>query len=1054
MATISIVMPVYNSKEYLKEAINSILDQTYTDWEFLIINEFGSDDGSKEIIEEYAKYDKRIILIQNEERLGIAASMNVGIDRASGKYVARMDADDISLPERFEKQVKFMNDNPDIGMCGCKVEIFGSDPFEWKLETDKNKLNTNILFYSPSVHPTVMIRKEILDTYNLRYNEDYKASEDYELFSRICSITSVANIDEVLFRYRIMKNNATFRNNDIGIVLYSKVMENQFKKMGLEFTEQEIQLLSPHYSMKQTQGRDVLVKLSNLDLLLKKILVSNEKCKLYDRKYLSNTLHKRFEEAYNSISWECKDYDRKKVDEIYDKSIFKNEFFYEKKIKKENITPIVTVLLPAYNSEKYIADTIWSVLDQTFSDFELLIVNEFGSNDDTVQIINMFDDPRIKIIQNKERLGLAESLNLGMKEAKGKYIARIDADDLCSKNRFELQVEFLDKNEEYGVCGSWQHHFGIDTDYIHKVPMSNEDLKAAFIYNCELCHSTLMLRKKYFIDNNLFFDKNAAAEDYELWTRAIYKFKFANIPRVLGEYRIGEDNITAKKMEELSNESAKIVANNIKQYFDIDVPEKHKKFMTGWINEFKKIDNKELYDEELKTEKSILYKMWKSNNKNHVFEEKSLLKVLARRWNYVTSSNINYDNIEKIEEIFIKQNDSNLLNNSIHNIKSSLIKRCIKKVCKPFYNAIKRRTVDKLEQHLWDLEGHIKDIVLYNKCDLEKDLKNEYLKLVNKMDGIYKENYKNLECKYDSIHENYRKLECKYNSIEQYYKEFEGKYNFILEQIGKATYKIDDTQGNIHRHIDFTYRDIMIVLENKLNFINQPAIKLETKFPIAYESNDYKVPHGTIRDNTRYPRFVRKCEQIFLNKERLKFLDLGCSGGGMVLDAIIRGHVGIGLEGNDASLIQQRAEWRLLKDCLFTCDITKPFKLYNQLNRDKYEKFDVITAWEVLEHIQDEDLDQLFENLLNHLEIGGIFVASIANWDDIDPITGVNWHVNTHDYDWWKERFTSFGFEVCSELVSTEDLARGGINPPHCFERPYDDYDTNKTFHIVVKNNK
>lgn len=207
--------------------------------------------------------------------------------------------------------------------------------------------------------------------------------------------------------------------------------------------------------------------------------------------------------------------------------------------------------MPTFNSEKYVADTIWSVLNQTFGDFEFLIVNEFGSNDDTIQIIKMFDDLRIRVIQNTERLGLAESLNLGIREARGKYIARIDADDLCDKERFKLQVEFLDNNEEYGVCGSWQHHFGIDTDYIHKVPVAHEDLKAQFVYNCELCHSTLMLRRDYFINNNLFFNKNAAAEDYELWTRAIYKFKFANIPRVLGEYRIGEDNITAKKNGEI-----------------------------------------------------------------------------------------------------------------------------------------------------------------------------------------------------------------------------------------------------------------------------------------------------------------------------------------------------------------------------------------------------------------------------------------------------------------------------------------------------------------------
>lgn len=711
MATISIVMPVYNGKEYLKESINSILDQTYTDWEFLIINEHGSNDGSKEIIEEYSKVDSRIILIQNEERLGISASMNVGIDRASGKYIARMDADDISMPKRFQKQVEFMENNPDIGMCGVEVEIFGSNSFEWGLETDRNKLATNILFYSPSVHPTVMIRKEILDKYNLRYNEDYRASEDYELFAKICSVTSVANINEVLFRYRIMENNATFKNNDIGIVLYSEVMNNQFEKMGLKFTEEEIQLLSPHYSMKQSEGGEVLERLIKLDLLLKKILVANEKCNLYNRKYLSNTLHKRFKEAYDSVNWECKNYDRKKLDEIYDKSIFKNEFFYEKKEKINNITPLITVLMPTFNSEKYVADTIWSVLNQTFGDFEFLIVNEFGSNDDTIQIIKMFDDSRIKVIQNTERLGLAESLNLGIREARGKYIARIDADDLCDKERLKLQVEFLNNNDEYGVCGSWQHHFGIDTDYIHKVPTSHEDLKAQFIYNCELCHSTLMLRRDYFINNNLFFNKNAAAEDYELWTRAIYKFKFANIPRVLGEYRIGEDNITAKKMERLSQESAELAVKNIKEHLNVDVPKEHKKYMTGWVNEFDNISDKNKYKEVLNTEKRILKEMWNSNNKMNSYNPESLLKVIARRWFRCSNINgVDYNSIANINDVFNKNIVEELeIRNSVVQ-KGSLIKRVVKKGLKVFYNPIKRKILDKFQQQLWDMDGHISDV--------------------------------------------------------------------------------------------------------------------------------------------------------------------------------------------------------------------------------------------------------------------------------------------------------------------------------------------------------
>lgn len=227
------------------------------------------------------------------------------------------------------------------------------------------------------------------------------------------------------------------------------------------------------------------------------------------------------------------------------------------------------------------------------------------------------------------------------------------------------------------------------------------------------------------------------------------------------------------------------------------------------------------------------------------------------------------------------------------------------------------------------------------------------------------------------------------------------------------------------------------------------GIRLETEYPIAVESLDHRYPHGTTHDNTRYPRFVERCEKLLAPRSKLAFLDLGCSGGGMVLDAALRGHLSVGLEGSDASLAAQRAEWRLLPDNLKTCDITKPFFVKDK-NGD-VQQFDIITAWEVMEHIAEKDLPQLFANIHEHLSSDGLFVASIANWEDIDPDSGVNWHVTMHDYDWWNARLENAQFEVCSELLDIFDLARGGYNPPNCYENPYGEVNTEKCFHIVAR---
>lgn len=711
MPRISIVMPVFNSAEYLEESIISILNQTYTDWEFLIINEFGSNDGSKEIVEKYAKIDKRIILIQNKTRLGIAESMNVGLNIAKGEYIARMDADDISMPERFETQLKYLDENQDVVMCGVKVQIFGSNPFEWKLECDKEKLSTNILFYSPSVHPTVMVRKSFLDKYNIKYNKEYRASEDYDLFSKICEKGKVANVNQILFKYRIMENNATFKNNDIGLVIYNDIMKRQFERLGLEFNEQELKLLSPHYSMKGAKGREVISRLIQLDLLLKKILVANAKLCLYNQDCLMNTLNKRYKEAYDSIAWSCSNVDFNKASMIYEKSIFKNDkFYHSENLNKNYINPQVTVLIPTFNSEKYLMDTLWSLLEQTYSNYEILILNEFGSDDDTVFIANMFNDSRIKVIQNQEKLGLAESLNLGIRIARGKYLARMDADDLCSKHRLQLQFEFLESNKEYGIVGSWQHHFGIDTDWIHKCSVSNEDLEAELLYNCDLCHSTLMLRKSYFIEHQLYYDNTYAAEDYELWTRAIRKFKIANIPQVLGEYRVGEDNITAQKEDILSQESGEIVANNLNYYFNIVVPTEHIGLLSGWKNEFNKLTKVEL-KKALNTEKKVILAIWKENNRINKMNTNSLLKTLNKRWRMITNTWEEDGIVFSIDELFEKATYGHArFVKNISRIKRLSVKRFIKKCLGRIYRPIKYRTIDVVQQQIWDLDGHLNDL--------------------------------------------------------------------------------------------------------------------------------------------------------------------------------------------------------------------------------------------------------------------------------------------------------------------------------------------------------
>ncbi len=206
MPKVSVIMPVYNTKEeYLREAIESILNQTYNDFEFIIVND-GSTNNAEEVILSY-KYER--IKYVKQENSGVAAALNKGLEKADGEYIARMDSDDISLPERFEKQVNFLDNNCDIAILGTAFELFGKENF-----TISHMMYPKILdFYHGCFlgHPTVMFRKSEFDKYGLKYNPNYKC-EDYELWSRAIKVLKICNLPDILLKYRTHDKNISFKS--------------------------------------------------------------------------------------------------------------------------------------------------------------------------------------------------------------------------------------------------------------------------------------------------------------------------------------------------------------------------------------------------------------------------------------------------------------------------------------------------------------------------------------------------------------------------------------------------------------------------------------------------------------------------------------------------------------------------------------------------------------------------------------------------------------------------------------------------------------------------
>lgn len=282
MLKVTVLMPIYNGEKYLKEAIDSILNQTFSNFEFLIIDD-GSNDETISIIKSYS--DSRIRLVQNEKKLKLAATLNKGLDLALGEYIARMDCDDISLPERLDEQVAFMDNHPDVGICGTWFEFtdFGQI-IKWPEQHDEIKAQ---LFYNTALgHPTVMMRTDIMRQYGLYYDVSYGYSEDYELWTRLSRVTKLANIPKVLLKYRIHHGQASYIHHGDERVLVNLIRLNQLKELGLIPAPNETEL---HLTIISNQAMDDF-QISAANLWFRKLISANAKTKVYNKQKFNEML--------------------------------------------------------------------------------------------------------------------------------------------------------------------------------------------------------------------------------------------------------------------------------------------------------------------------------------------------------------------------------------------------------------------------------------------------------------------------------------------------------------------------------------------------------------------------------------------------------------------------------------------------------------------------------------------------------------------------------------------------------------------------------------------
>jgi hypothetical protein len=239
---ISVVMPVRNGERFVAEAIDSILEQSHRHLELIVVDD-GSTDGTAEILARYASRDDRFVVCRHPSSLGISASRNHGFRVARGAFLAVMDADDISVPHRLERQLQFLRSNPDIGVVGASVQQIDEDGRRGKVvmyPRGPAHVAWAMLFFNPVAHPVTMMRREAVDT-SAVYSEDYPVAADYALMLKVSRSVRVTNLEDVLLLYRVWTGNVSKRPDHEHHA--ARVLQDAVRALGQEISQSQAEAL-------------------------------------------------------------------------------------------------------------------------------------------------------------------------------------------------------------------------------------------------------------------------------------------------------------------------------------------------------------------------------------------------------------------------------------------------------------------------------------------------------------------------------------------------------------------------------------------------------------------------------------------------------------------------------------------------------------------------------------------------------------------------------------------------------------------------------------------
>jgi len=290
MTELSIIMPLFNNERYVGQAIQSLLSQSYTDFELIIVDD-ASTDKSLQIVKSFS--DSRIRILLNHQNQGIVYSRNKGLEAARGTYIAPFDSDDVAMPEKFRKQIDFLKTHPEYGMIGSWAEQINEEgkilKTKWKLDASPQSIPSILLFRNYFVQSSIVLRRESIPVGG--YKLGYDIVEDYIMWADVSRIYITGNFPEYLVQYRIHSQSSTAFDDERLKRCEAKVFQHIYSQLDIEINDLEARILQTIKSKKNIINLKELAEVEDFLLLL---LSQNKKLQLYDERELEKVVFNRW----------------------------------------------------------------------------------------------------------------------------------------------------------------------------------------------------------------------------------------------------------------------------------------------------------------------------------------------------------------------------------------------------------------------------------------------------------------------------------------------------------------------------------------------------------------------------------------------------------------------------------------------------------------------------------------------------------------------------------------------------------------------------------------